>query len=198
MGFGDRIRLIGERERTRAEALEAAQAALSLDDMDSTVLGYAGCAIADIGDSVRALPILRQAVELNPANAQAWAALGSVNVLTGQFDDGIEQLDHGIDISPLDSRLAIWGTLLTVALLQVGRLDDALREGRRACQRDDRCYLPRLALAGALLAAGAETDARESLNDALRIKPDLGRAQIHAVVGRMLGVALVRLREGRR
>ena len=198
MGFGDRIRLIDERERTRAEALEAAQTALSLDDMDSTVLGYAGCAIADIGDGARALPILRQAVELNPGNAQAWVALGSVNVLHGEFEDGVEQLAHGIDISPLDSRLAIWGTLLTVALLAVGRPDDALREGRLACQRDDRCYLPRLALAGALLVTGAESDALASLNSANRIKPDLSREQIDALVGRKLGVALARLRRIRR
>ncbi len=198
IGFGDRIRLIDERERTRAEALEAAQTALSLDDMDSTVLGYAGCAIADIGDGARALPILRQAVELNPGNAQAWVALGSVNVLNGQFETGVEQLSHGIDISPLDSRLAIWGTLLTVALLAVGRPDDALREARLACQRDDRCFLPRLALAGALLVTGAESEAIESLRSAVRIKPDLSREQIDAVVGRRLGVALARLQRNTR
>ena len=90
----DRIRLIGAREQTRDEALEAAQTALSLDALDSTVLGYAGCAIADIGDSARALPILRQAVE-QQINKEAYAFFATARV----WDDGV--------IDPRDTRTVL-------------------------------------------------------------------------------------------
>ncbi|WP_421867721.1 winged helix-turn-helix domain-containing tetratricopeptide repeat protein [Motiliproteus sp.] len=193
MGFGDRIRLIGQREQTRAEALEAAQTALELDDSDSTVLGYAGCAIADIGDSERALPILRQAVELNSVNAQAWVALGSVNLINGELTRGIEQLQRGISLSPLDSRLAIWGTLLTLALLKAGQPESARQQGLLACQRDARSYLPRLALAAAELLNGAMPEAAKQMRHAYRIKPGLQQAQVDALVGRKLGAALTQL-----
>ncbi|WP_114696453.1 winged helix-turn-helix domain-containing protein [Motiliproteus coralliicola] len=193
MGFGDRIHLIGQRQQTRAEALEAAQTALKLDDSDSTVLGYAGCAIADIGDSERALPILRQAVELNSSNAQAWVALGSVHLLSGELDRGIEQLQRGISLSPLDSRLAIWGTLLTLALLRAGQPEPAYQQGLLACQRDARSYLPRVALAAAELLNGAMPEAAKQMRHAYRIKPDLQQAQVDALVGRKLGATLTQL-----
>ena len=71
MGFGDRVGLMADREQAKAEALESAERAMELDSLDSTVLGYSGCALADIGHIDRALPILRNAVDLNLANAQA-------------------------------------------------------------------------------------------------------------------------------
>ena len=42
---------------------------MELDGMDSNVLGLAGCALSDIGQASRAMPILRQSIELNPNNS---------------------------------------------------------------------------------------------------------------------------------
>lgn len=193
MGFGDRVGLMADRERAKAESLEAAERALELDSMDSTVLGYAGCAIADIGQGERARPILENAIEINPANAQAWAALGSLHVFDGRIDAGIQALAHGIGISPLDSRLSVWGTILTMGLVQAGRLEEAVHEGRVACRRDHRCYLPRVALAGAHLLSGNHDEAVFALREAYRIKPDLSGGQVDSIVGRRLGVGLKRL-----
>lgn len=193
MGFGDRVGLMADRDRAKAESLEAAERALELDSMDSTVLGYAGCAIADVGQRERALPILEHAIEINPSNAQAWVALGSLHVFDGRVEPGIEALVHGIGISPLDSRLSVWGTILTMGLVQAGRLEEAVREGRLACRRDHRCYLPRVALAGAHLLGGAMKESGAALREAYRIKPDLSDDQICSIVGRRLGAELKRL-----
>ena len=193
MGFGDRVGLMADREQAMFEALDAAERALDLDSMDSTVLGYAGCAIADVGQRERARPILENAIEINPSNAQAWAALGSVHVLDGRIDAGIEALRHGIAISPLDSRLSIWGTILTMGLVQAGRLQEAVGQGQLACRRDHRCYLPRIALAGAHLRGGDAGQAAVALREAYRIKPDLSDAQIGSIVGARIGIELKRL-----
>jgi tetratricopeptide (TPR) repeat protein len=193
LGLGERIGLTAD-SGIKAEALEAAELALRLDAMDACVLGLAGCALADLGYPQRALPILRNAVEIKPANAQAWAALGSVYLMLGQTGQAIECLQRGLSISPLDSRLSIWGALLTLAHLAGGDLDAALQQGDLACQRDDRSYMPRVALAAVHLARADKDSAVAALHDALRIKPDLSRHQITSLVGKRLGTAMVRLK----
>ena len=195
LGLGERIGMIANREAARAEALAAADLALRLDSMDDKVLGFAGCALTDIGYPERGLPILRHAVELNPANAQAWAALGSCCLLLGRTDEAIEHLTHSIAISPLDSRLSIWGALLTLALLSTNDLDSALDQGTLACQRDDRDYMPRVALAAVHLARGDTERAKRSILDAKRIKSDLSTRQLASFVGKDAATALAALGE---
>lgn len=194
LGLGDRIGLLGDHEKTRAEALDAAERALRLDSMDSTVLGYAGCALADIGYPDRALPILRNAVEINPANAQAWASLGSACMLAGQVDEAIRYLRHGIDISPLDSRLSVWGAILALALMRAKDLDGALQQGKLACQHDHGNYLPRVVVAGIHYLRDEPALARKALNEACRIMPDLQAAQIFPLLGSKLGNSLLELK----
>jgi len=194
VGLGDRIGLGGEREKARAESLETAERAMALDSMDSTVLGFAGCALADIGYADRAIPILRNAVEINPANAQAWAALGSACLINQQVDEAVQHLTHGINISPLDSRLSVWGALLALALMQANDMEGAVQQGELACQRDYRNYLPRVALAGVRLVRNEPDLALKALNDAYRIKPDLIPAQVYPLLGQPLGDRLLSLR----
>jgi len=194
IGLGDRIGLLGDREKTQIEALDAAERALELDSMDSTVLGFAGCALADIGYPDRALPILRNAVEINPANAQAWASLGSACMLAGHFDEAIQYLRHGIEISPLDSRLSIWGTILALALMRAKDLDGALHQCELACQRDHRNYLPRAVVAGIHRLRDETALARKALNEAYRIMPDLQAAHVFLLLGPKLGQSLLDLK----
>lgn len=193
LGLSQRMGLSGDRDRHRVEALGAAEDALALDNLDSTVLGYAGCAMGDLGLSDRALPILRNAVDINPTNAQAWAALGSVNLIQHNLDAAIENLKQGLALSPLDSRLAIWGALLTLAHLLSGQMNEALEQGALACQRDHRSYFPRVVMAGVHLTDGDHDRALVYLDDARRIKPDLSRVQISMLLGRKLASALLRL-----
>ena len=155
--------------------------------MDSTVLGFVGCALADIGYPDRALPILRNAVEINPANAQAWAALGSACLLTQRVEEGVRHLTQGINISPLDSRLSIWGAMLALGLMQSKDLEGALRQAELACQRDHRSHIPRVVVAGIHVLRHEPELARHAMNDAYRIKPDLEPAQVFPLLGRELG-----------
>jgi TolB-like protein len=194
IGLGDRIGLLGDREKTWVESLAAAERALALDSMDSTVLGFAGCALADIGYPDRALPILRNAVEINPANAQAWAALGSACLLTRRVEEAIQHLKHGINISPLDSRLSVWGALLALALMQSKDMEGALQQGELACQRDYRNYMPRIVVAGIHLLRDEQELALKALNEACRIKPDLESAQVLPLLGQELGSRLLSLK----
>lgn len=195
-GLGYRFGTLSDGGAAREEALDAAERSLQLDNMDSTVLGYAGCTLADIGYVERALPILRQAVDLNPANAQAWAALGSACLTDNRVDEAIAHLHHGIRISPLDSRLSIWGAVLAMALIMAEDIDGARHQAELACQRDDRGYMPRVVLGAVHHLCGDAERGRKALDDAYRIYPGLSARQVCALIGVKLGQALLKAGAG--
>jgi TolB-like protein/tetratricopeptide (TPR) repeat protein len=159
-------------EDWREEAVNAAEAAIALDNQDSDILGYAGCAFADMGDLDRGIGMMQRSVELDPSNAQAHAALGAALLHIGN-PEGIEEMRYGMHISPRDNRLAAWGALLARALLSMGKVDEAIEAADYACRCDDKIFLPRLVLAVAQNTAGNTTGASFALGEARRIRPQL-------------------------
>lgn len=190
LALGHRVGLLSEREQTKSEAIQAAERALQLDNMDSTVLGFAGCAMADLGLIGRALPILKNAIELDPANAQAWAALGSAYLIDNKPELAVRYLTRGISISPLDNRLSVWEAFLALASMLTNDLDTAQAKAELACQRDDRSYLSRVIHAAVLLRCKKPGAAQRALADAYRIKPDLSDAEIDALITSRIGKRL--------
>ncbi len=165
-------------------AISAAETAMSIDSQDSVVLGYAGCALCDIGQTNRGLEILERAVESNPSNAQAWVAFGSGLISAGKVRKGVEMLQRGMRISPKDNRLAYWGTILAYTLFRLRRVDEALREAQQACRRDDKLYMPRVVLAIILSQLGRSGEAKQAIAEARRISPELGAEDVRPLVGR--------------
>jgi TolB-like protein len=174
LALGHLIGLVTD-ESTLAEASAAAEKAIALDAQDSDVLGYAGCAFADMGEYPRGIGLMRRAVELDPSNAQAHAALGAALLRTGDLQ-GIEEMRYGMRISPRDTRLAAWGGLFAALLLGNGRTTEAIEVAEFACRCDDKIYLPRVVLAVARLEAGDEEGARAAIDDARRVRPQLSVA----------------------
>jgi len=156
----------------REEAAAAAEKAIELDSQDPDVLGYAGCAIADMGDLSRGVGLMRRALEIDPSNAQAHAALGSALLQMGN-EEGIAEMRYGMRISPRDNRMGAWGALFARSLLSCGKVDEAIEVAEHACRADDKIFLPRLILAVAHSAANNPDAARAALSDARRIKPEL-------------------------
>ena len=101
--------LTPEEESSETRAVAAAEQAMDIDGRDPSVLGFAGCALCDLGRLDRGIGILEQAIEADPSNAQAWIALGTATLRAGKARRGIELLRHGMKISPLDNRLALLG-----------------------------------------------------------------------------------------
>ena len=196
LALGHRIGLLQDREAARTEGLRAADAALALDDTDSTVLGFAGCALADLGHAPRAMPVLDKAIEQDPSNAQAWAARGAAQIAAGAYATGVADLRHGIKISPLDNRLAVWGSFLAIGLMLAGQRDEALDTARTACRRDTRNHIPHIVLAATLLAAGRPKEARGHVAEAYRLHPQLSATEIKCLVGRQAAEGIVGMGAG--
>ncbi|MEJ2107868.1 MAG: winged helix-turn-helix domain-containing protein [Acidiferrobacteraceae bacterium] len=176
LALGHLIGLVTD-DNSLAEATAAAETAIALDAQDSDVLGYAGCAFADMGDLPRGIGLMQRAVELDPSNAQAHAALGAALMQSGN-PQGIEEMRHGMRISPRDNRLAAWGGLFAALLLGFGKPDEAIEVAEHACRNDDKIFLPRVVLAVARMAAGNEDGARTALEDARRVRPHLSIADV--------------------
>ncbi len=165
------------------EALAEADRALALDSDSSEVLGFAGCALSDLGHTTRGIEILEKAIDRDPSNAQAWVALGAALLTNRQPDLAIAKLEHGLRISPRDNRLAVWVGIYALALGFVGRLDDAIEQARVACRRDDKLHNPRVVLAALLVTEERTEEAVAALAEARRIRSQLSLREVRGIVG---------------
>lgn len=176
-----------------ADALAAAQRALALDDGSPEVLGYAGCALCDLGQREPGVALLQRALDLDPSNAQAHVAMGASLGLGGQLAAGIEQMRFGMQISPRDRRLGFWGWALGVFLLRAERADEALAEARTAARRDPRFHLPHVLQAAALLQQGHGAEASAALATARQLCPALTLKEVGLSHGRAVAERLAPL-----
>ena len=167
------IGLLKDSSGAKNEALDWAERALALDDGSSEVLGYAGCAISDLGQHERGVEILEHAVALDPSNAQAHVALGAARAALGKGNAGIDEMRYGMRISPKDRRLAFWGWALGGFLLRGGEMQLALEEARTSARRDPKFYLARVLEAVALAGLGQVDEARKALLAARQLRKAL-------------------------
>lgn len=169
------------------EALDAARRAIALDDGSSEVLGYAGCALCDLGQHGPGVEVLLRALEIDPSNAQAHVALGASWVLSGRVGEGIERMRYGMSISPRDRRLGFWGWALGAFLLRVGQEDQALVEALTSGRRDPQFALPRVLEAAILDRQGKSAEASAALARARQLNPALSLQEIALTHGRHVG-----------
>ena len=165
----------GEASKARDAITAMAERAVSLERDAPDVLGYAGCALCDIGDVRRGMPLLERALELDPSNAQASAAKGASLVLQGRHEEGVEALEAAIRISPKHPALAYWLQVLRLGLEKLGRQEEARAAFERARRYDPDVLPPLLLLARILSDAGDDADARELVAEARAAEPALDR-----------------------
>jgi len=188
--FGANLSLVQDVTATMNQAREEAERAVAMDPNASDVLGFAGCAFADIGDHERGVDLLRRALELDPSNAQAHVALGAALVRSGRFDEGIRSLEFGMRSSPKDFRLTFWSMILAYALGRAGRLEDALAEASAAARRDGRLYTARVVIAWVLTKLDRKGEARAALAEARRIRPAISLDEVQRFFGKKTAAEL--------
>lgn len=186
IGFGVSMSLAPDTPQTREEARKNAERAIEIDPSGSETLGYAGCALADLGEYRRGCDFLERAIELDPSNAQARVALGAAQNRLQDYEAGIENLRLGMRLSPRDVRIALWGMVLSTALLDAGHTDEALREAQLAARRDGRLYTARVAVAAALVRLGRADEAHAAMAEARRLRPSLTPAEIEKFFGKRI------------
>ncbi len=189
-GFGASLSLVPDIAAAERSAREEAERAVAIDPNASDVLGFAGCALVDIGDTERGHAILLRALELDPSNAQAHIAFGVTEIKRGRFEEGIKSVKFGMRSSPRDFRLTFWSMLLADGLRRAGRHEEALEVAAQASRRDGRLYGARVVAACALLRLDRIEEARRMLSEARRIRPALSLEEIKRFFGRSAAAEL--------
>jgi tetratricopeptide (TPR) repeat protein len=181
--IGVSMSLLPDSDAARQRAADSVERALALDPNDFDVLGYTGCALGDLGETLRGRKMLERAIEFDPSNAQARVALGVLQARDGEHAIGIDNMRLGIRSSPQDFRLGFFRSLLADGLIRAGRHEEALDEAQTACRRDGGFFLPRIVAAWSLLKLARPDEARAMLGEARRIRPSLDREQIERFFG---------------
>ncbi len=187
------IGLVPDTSDLRTDVQASANTAIALDDGSSEVLGYAGCALCDLGHYKRGIDTLQQALELNPSNAQAHVAMGAALAMNRKFGEGIERMRYGMKISPRDRRLGFWGWLLGRFLLRADHVDEALAQARLSCRVDPRFHLAHVLQAASLDRLGATDDAVAALNAARQCRSQLSLDEVTLTHGRRISARLALL-----
>ncbi|MGH6893804.1 MAG: adenylate/guanylate cyclase domain-containing protein, partial [Dongiaceae bacterium] len=143
---------------TRAEAVQSAEKAVALDPNDAGCRWVLGTLLAYERRWAESDEQYARALELDPNHADAWAGLSDLSVLSGRLSDGLEQIQKAFRLNPYPAQWyylvmgqaqyalrqyeaavqtlrheATYRThsrrFLAASLAQLGRLDEARREG---------------------------------------------------------------------
>lgn len=119
----------GPSEASRGTALDLARKAVALDQDDAGCRWTLAYLLAYERDFAAADAEFARAIELDPNEADAWAALSDISVLAGRVEEGLEQIRKAFRLNPFP---ASWYYLpLGQALYAAGEYQAAVEALRR-------------------------------------------------------------------
>ncbi len=155
-----------------AEGLTLLRLALRIDGNDDAALSILGWATAAFfKDYNAAREMADRAVASNPNSAFVWGERGFTYQLAGQPEEAIRSFERAIRQSPFDPMISSRFTGMGVALIGLGRFDEAVAAAKNALET--RTYgKAYLCLAAALAHLGRDAEARKTVAQFLEIEPD--------------------------
>ena len=163
-----------KREREVDRAYDAAGQSLMVDDRDPAAHWAMGRALWLRGRHDQSVVELEQAIDLSPNFAQGHYALAFVQAQTGDALAAISSSDHSRHLSPFDPLLFGMLGARTMALVRLGRFDEAADWGIKAAARPN-AHAHILAIAAFSLAlAGRLDEARVYLASVRKMLPRYG------------------------
>ncbi len=121
-----------DRAKQIALASEAARKAVALDPNSSDAHLQVGTVYVWMEDFDSSIYETELAVELNPSNAHARMALGNRLDLIGRNREGIEQMEHSLELNPRDLNCWNYMGYLSRAYLDSRQCDEALSWAKKA------------------------------------------------------------------
>ena len=154
-----------------ADAYEAAQKAVALDNRDATAdtaLGTVSLLLRRFEDAVDRL---ETAIDLDPNNARAHGQLGGALGMAGRRDEAAERLDMALRLSPRDPFRYWWLAYRGFADFAEERHEEAAEWARKALQINPDFPSGHRLLASTYGRMGRIDEARTALEELLRIMP---------------------------
>ncbi len=156
----------------RKEAVRFLRLALSLDDSDADTLAWAALISAYmVGDCESSVELADRAVALNPNSYQAWGCRGWVYRNAGLPEEAVRSFERAIRMSPVDPRLHLALGGIGMALIELGRFDEAIVAGKKALRQNPSFSVSYRCLASAFAHLGRDAEAREAAARVLQLDP---------------------------
>ncbi len=156
----------------RAESL--AKKAIGLDDSNSGAHVLLGTVYLSFRQYERAVDELHRALDLNPSDAETYAALGSALLFMGQIEECITADETALHFDPNLEINYLWG--LGTAYFLAGRTADAARTFERLLARDADFPFGQAMLAAVYAEADRPEDANRAAAAVRRLNPFFDRA----------------------
>ena len=161
------------RAQSFAEAEQAARQAVEIDVRDAeayATLGYVDVYSNRHDDAIRAL---ERAVDLNPNLSNAYGNLGLALEFSGRSEEAVEQFEKAMRLSPRDPYMVIWLSGMGIAAFVAERYDDMIEWGKKTVREKPEYPAGHRLLASAYGNFGQLGEAREALEELLRLVPAL-------------------------
>jgi len=113
------------------------------------------------------------AIALDRNNARAHLQLGNTLLFMGQPEAGIPHVEKAIRLNPYDPNAATFYLVLGLCRLFLGQVDEAIDLLRKARAGNPRLPVVHFYLAGAFGLRGDLDEAKDALDAALKLKPDV-------------------------
>jgi adenylate cyclase len=157
----------------RKEAVRLFRLALSMDDSDPETLAWASITSAYmVGDAESEIEMADGAVAINPNSHLAWHARGWVYKTAGLTEEAVRSFERAIRMSPIDPLLHRDLAGMGIALIELGRFDEAIAAGKRAQRQNPSFATTYRCLASAFAHLGRNVEARGAAARLLEVDPD--------------------------
>jgi adenylate cyclase len=165
LGFADSL------PDAAAKIVENARQAIARDNHDSDA--HAILAFGYLYSAEHDLSIAEgeQAVALNPSSNVGYIGLASVLAMAARAEEAIPLFEKALALSPRDPRNYIYLAALAATCVVAHRYGMGVKWARKSLQQQPDLPFPLTVLAAALGHLGYEVEAREALDQALRIQP---------------------------
>ena len=160
----------------RENALVAVERAMELAADDPTVLRTLGNVLSNCGKHEKAVSALRRAVETAPFDFHSWGRLGRTLAYAGGEEEqreGHAVLDRILAAAPNHPMVPYWLYFKANACVRQGCYEDAVKFARMSVDLQPGYSGAWITLANGLGQLGQNDEAREAMDRALRVNPDM-------------------------
>jgi len=156
----------------RQEAIRLARLALSVDDNDADVLAWVSFILAVmVGAGEAEIEMADRAVALNPNAFHTLSCRGHVYRMAGLHAEAIRSFERALRMSPVDPVLHVVFTGMAMALIELGRFDEAVEAGKKARRQNPSYASAYRCLASAYAHLGCDPEAFEAAAHLLETDP---------------------------
>jgi adenylate cyclase len=163
----------GDRDSDLARAFDAGKTAVMLDDSDPFAHVALGRVHTVRGEHDMAIAACDRAIALNPNYASAHFGRAHSLWHTGRAEEAIASHDEAMRLSPRDPLMWAFMASKAIALILLGRYDEALTWAQKGQGQPNTAIWAHLPEVSALGLLGRTEEARAALERLQRLKPDV-------------------------